>query len=128
MNDTLDLSGSWENQNGSLLTIQESDGGEFSGVFESKKGRAAADKHYPIVGVQNGEILSFIVNFNSEEENLHSITSFSARYLKSREGEDQIHTLWVLTRQFEDQQRTKPTQVWNSFLTNADVFTRIETG
>lgn len=123
----IDLSGVWLNQNGSRLTFTTPSTGQLQGVFESKKGRAAKGISYPVVGVQNGEVLSFIVDFNSEEENLQSLTTFSGRYLRNAEGEDQIHTMWILTRQFEDENRTRPTSVWNSFLTNSDIFTRIAT-
>jgi hypothetical protein len=35
-----------------------------------------------------------------------------------------LHTLWTLSRQFEDEAKAKPTQAWNSFITNSDVFER----
>ena len=44
------------------------------------------------------------------------------------EGLDTIHTVWVLARQFEDEACSKPTGVWNSFLTNSDVFSRESPG
>lgn len=41
-----------------------------------------------------------------------------------KDGVERLRTVWVLARAFEDEARTKPTQPWNSFLVNADVFTR----
>ena len=124
MSDSDELLGDWINQNGSCLRILEGEGSAIKAVFESKKGRAARGKEYQVTGSQNGEILCFIVNFDDPEENLHAMTSFNGRILKNEQGDQQIHTLWVLTRQFEDEARSKPTQVWNSFLINTDVFTR----
>lgn len=119
------VAGAWTNQNGSVLIVDHVDGGRFSGRFQSAKGRAARDRQYPVVGCQNGEILSFIVDFEDASENLHAMSSFSGRLTRSGEGAEQIHTVWVLTRQFEDEARTKPTQPWNSFLVNSDIFTRV---
>jgi|TARA_Y100000310_G_C20685443_1_gene818670 hypothetical protein len=118
------LLGEWINQNGSTLRILEVEDASIKAVFESKKGRAARGKEYKVVGSHNGEILCFIVNFTDADENLHAMTCFNGRIVTNENGDQQIHTLWVLTRQFEDEARSKPTQVWNSFLINTDVFTR----
>ena len=119
--DMADLTGEWENQNGSRLSIESVEGGLMRGSFRSAKGRAARDRYYPVHGVVNGEVVSFAVNFTDSEANLHSISSFSGRL----DG-DTMHTVWVLARQYEDAERTKPTQPWNAFLVNADRFTRVE--
>ena len=119
----IDLTGSWINQNGSVLEITETDAGHLGGTFTTRKGRVARDKRYPVRGVTNGELLSFAVDFRDTEEDLQAITNFTGRYAVDH-GEEQIHTLWVLARQFEDEAREKPTQVWNTFLVNSDVFTK----
>lgn len=119
------IEGTWINQNGSLLIVDRVDGGRFSGRFQSAKGRAARDRQYPVEGRQNGEIVSFLVDFEDASENLHAMSSFSGRLRRNGEGEEQIHAMWILTRQYEDEARTKPTQPWNSFLVNSDLFTRV---
>ena len=121
-----DIRGRWVNQNGSTLVIEEIDDGHIIGRFESLKGRAAKDIEYPVAGLQNGELVSFLVSFTSPEENLHAITSFAGRWENGSDGVQRIHTTWILSRQFEDSDMQKPTQVWNTFLTNGDVFTRTE--
>jgi hypothetical protein len=121
-----DVRGRWVNQNGSVLDIDTLVSGRFGGTFQSKKGRAAQDKTYPVLGIVNGELVSFAVSFDDGTTNLASITAFSGRLAKDRDGIERLHALWVLARQFEDEARTKPTQVWNTFLINADVFTRVE--
>ena len=121
-----DIRGTWVNQNGSTLVIEEVDDGQISGRFESQKGRSAKGVEYPVAGLQNGELVSFLVSFLSAEQNLHAITSFSGRWESDRDGIQRIHTTWILSRQFEDSEMQKPTQVWNTFLTNGDVFTRTE--
>ena len=116
-----ELIGEWVNQNGSRLRIDSvDDAGELRGAFRSARGRAAQGRPYPVLGVANGEVFSFAVNFTDDDANLHSISTFSGRL----DG-NTLHTLWVLARQHEDAARTKPTQPWNTFLVNADRFTKV---
>jgi hypothetical protein len=126
MHNQLDIVGRWVNQNGSTLVIDAVEDGHIIGRFESKKGRAAKGVEYPVAGLQNGELVSFLVSFDSPSENLHAITSFAGRWESASDGIQRIHTTWVLSRQFEDSEMQKPTHVWNTFLTNSDVFTRVE--
>ena len=116
----MELEGVWQNQNGSLLRIDEVRDGAFGGAFQSAKGRAARDRLYPVQGTVNGNLVAFAVNFVDEDANLHSISNFSGRV----EG-DVLHTVWVLARAFEDAEQRKPTQPWNTFLINADRFVRL---
>jgi len=121
-----ELLGRWVNQNGSVLVIEAVEDGRIRGAFESKKGRAARGHAYPVTGTANGELVSFAVSFDDGATNLASITSFSGRLARDAQGVERLYTLWVLARQYEDDARTKPTQVWNTFVTNTDVFTRME--
>ena len=123
----VDITGKWINQNGSTLIIEDVYNGNIRGKFESKKGRAARSIEYPMVGLQNGELVSFIVNFDSEDDNLHSMTSFSGRLQVDTDGVQNLHTTWILSRQFEDADRKKRTQTWNTFMINADVFIQTAT-
>ena len=115
----MELRGEWENQNGSILAIDEVRDGAFTGSFESAKGRAARGRRYPVRGTVNGELVAFAVDFVDDEHNLHSISNFSGRL----QGHV-LHTVWVLARAFEDAELSKPTQPWNTFLINADRFVR----
>lgn len=117
------VSGRWINQNGSVLDIEVASG-TLTGNYCSRKGRSASGKVYPLVGVINGDVLSFIVNWQDSEDNLESITSFTGRIQRDAAGVKAIHTMWVLVRRWENENRTKETGVWNSFLTNSDVFER----
>ena len=117
----MELEGVWQNQNGSILRIDEVGNGAFTGTFESTKGRAARDRRYLVQGAANGNLVAFSVNFVDDDANLHSISNFTGRI----EG-DVLHTVWVLARAFEDAEQRKPTQPWNTFLVNADRFVRYE--
>jgi len=115
----MSLSGDWENQNGSVLTIGPVQNGAFEGTFISTKGRAARNRGYPVRGTVNGELLAFAVDFADDADNLHSISNFTARLHGGV-----LHTVWVLAREFEDAECTKPTQPWNTFIVNADRFVK----
>lgn len=121
----MDIDGTWINQNGSTVSFVSAADGALSGAYASRKGRAARGKSYALTGRVNGEIVTFQVDWRTDRENLHSITSFTGRLGHDADGAPVLHTVWVLARQFEDEARTKPTQPWNAFLTNADVFHRM---
>lgn len=114
------------NQHGSTVTLECEPSGRLSGSYCTRKGRAASGKQYPLVGQMNGEVFAFQVNWIDESQNLAAITSFSGRLGRDSAGREALHTVWVLARQWEDEARTRPTGVWNAFLTNADVFIRME--
>ena len=119
MND-VDLRGRWVNQNNSILWIDAQADGRFSGRFTSNKGRAAKGLTCVVHGSVNGELASFAVSFRGDGHNLSAITSFSGRYVHGADGAEKLHTVWILARQYEDEARAKPTQVWNSFITNTE--------
>ncbi len=114
------LVGSWINQNGSRLEITFDSEGSIRGKFVSAKGRAAREKEYSVTGVRNDNLVSFIVSFETAERNLHSISTFAGRIVPGTPAK--IHTVWLLGREFEDAEQTKPTETWNTFTTNSDVF------
>ncbi|MCB1693821.1 MAG: hypothetical protein KDI19_13725 [Pseudomonadales bacterium] len=118
----MDVDGEWINQNGSILEIKVGESGEISGWYCSRKGRAASGKRYPLSGVKSDELLAFHVNWKDDAQDIHAITSFTGRCVES--PEPAIHTMWILARQYEDVEQTRPTGAWNAFLTNADVFVR----
>ena len=120
----MQIDGTWINQSGSTVELAADASGKLSGYYCSRKGRAASGKRYPLTGQLNGEVIAFQVNWQDAQENLQSITSFSGRLVRDGNGGEVIHTVWVLVRQWEDEQRTRPTGTWNAFLTNSDIFHR----
>jgi len=120
------IDGTWINQNGSTVELEADASGRLSGYYCSRKGRAAAGRRFPLVGQQNGEVLAFLVDWQDAENNLESVTTFTGRLGHDPDGREVIHTVWVLARRWENEERTRPTGLWNAFLTNADVFHRHE--
>lgn len=121
----MDLDGTWVNQNGSTLRLAVASDGTITGEFRTRKGRAAAGRSYDVVGRRNDGLVAFHVDWQDLEVNLHAMVSFTGRLLADEEGHDAIHTVWVLAREFEDQAQTHPTEAWNAFLTNADIWRRV---
>jgi hypothetical protein len=121
----MDVNGTWVNQNGSVVELHADGQGQLSGYYVSRKGRAVSGRRYPLVGQVSGEVLAFQVSWQDDQTNLHSITSFTGRLGRDADGE-LIHTVWVLARQWENEERTRPTGTWNAFLVNSDVFRRSE--
>ncbi len=117
----MELSGDWENQNGSVLSIGPVKNGAFEGAFVSAKGRAAQGRRYPVRGIVNGDLAAFAVDFAVDGDNLHAISNFTGRL-----DNGVLHTVWTLVREFEDADRTKPTEPWNAFIVNADRFEKRE--
>jgi hypothetical protein len=120
----MQIDGTWINQNRSTVEIHTDAAGCISGHYRSRKGRSAAGKAYPIVGQVSGDVLAFQVCWRDGDDDLQSITSFSGRLGRDASGAEVIHTVWVLVRQWENEERTRPTGLWNAFLTNSDVFHR----
>ena len=110
--------GVWENQNGSQLTIETVEDNQFVGTFDSKKGRAVQGQQYVVKGTINAELVAFHVNFGD----IGSIVSFSGRL--ARDGA--LHTLWILTREYSDEDRIKKTEPWNCFTVNSDIFVKLD--
>jgi hypothetical protein len=119
-----DLGGQWRNQNGSLLHLDVAADGTLSGWFESARGRAALGRRYRLHGCALGELASFVVPFRDDGADLAAITTFTARWYEDARGEH-LHALWVLSREYEDAAQSRRTQLWNTFLTNHDVFDRL---
>ena len=116
-----DLTGEWENQNGSRLSIESVDGGVIQGRLPVRQGAGGAGPALRRAWnrQRRGGFVRRQFSGRRRQSALH--LDFSGRL----DG-DAIHTLWVLVREFEDAERTKPTQPWNAFLVNADRFTRVE--
>ncbi|MEM7364607.1 MAG: avidin/streptavidin family protein [Pseudomonadota bacterium] len=120
-----DIDGTWVNQNGSTMVLTVHNG-TISGHYRSAKGRSVVGKDYGLVGIVNGDVLTFGVSWQDDEDNKESVTSFAGRLERADGDVVAIHTLWILARRWEDEQRTRETGAWNAFLTNADVFRRTD--
>jgi len=99
--------GSWKNQYGSQLTIEDINNGQIRGHFQS-----AVDKSIPaspISGICTGDLIIISVAGDKEGEKLAAWTGM----LK----DGRIETLWHVVMGGKG--------VWEAFLTGADTFSRV---
>ena len=99
--------GSWKNQYGSQLSIENDDNGHIKGSF-----RSAVDKSIPatpVDGLCTGNLIVIIAPSEKEGEKIAAWTGILR--------DDRIETLWHVAA------GSKGT--WEAFLTGADIFTRI---
>lgn len=110
------LSGTWHNQLGSVLVLEEDGSGALRGRYRAAAG-SAPDRSYAVAGSYDPEpfgpvtVLGFVVDW---AEN-HSVTVWSGQY--HRES-DQIRATWLLTTE------TSGTDDWKSTVIGHDVFRR----
>lgn len=70
MNGRTDLNGIWHNPYGSEMTLEVDKTGRISGKFRTGVGRVETKKDwdgswFDLVGFSNGDLVSFVVHFNS---------------------------------------------------------------
>lgn len=122
--DCEDVSGFWQNQLGSNMTIKLTPEnyitGEYSTAVESKKSAALISSN--ITGiykpVDNGALLSFSVLFNHGK----SLTTWVGQCMVCA-GEEILFTSWVLRNHY-----SKSVDRWMSNNINQDVFKRVRDG
>lgn len=66
----IDLNGSWHNGYGSDMNLEVDDSGVVRGKFRTAVGRAETktlwqNRWFDVIGFVNGDLLSFVVNFDS---------------------------------------------------------------
>ena len=107
------VSGQFRNARGSVLSLQTGPGGTLSGTFRSAVGNVPGTTRFPVVGVVNGDVTGFVVDFGKAG----SVGSWSGQ-LRG----DELVCLWHLSREVPD--ADEATALWSSVLTGSDVFVR----
>ena len=117
------FNGRWQNERGSEMTLYE-DHGRISGEYLTKVGDdRAKEKPFQLVGYCSESTIGFVVAWDKTG----STTSWAGRYYKDEEtGQEFIHTLWHLVRQSTDDDYNEEMPIWQSFLTNASLFKKVE--
>ena len=118
--------GKWRNELGSILNIVDvNPDGTLTGTYNTAVGDDdVVGKGEPVSGRYNGELISFIADF----EGTGSMTTWMGRYEQISEKargieEERINTVWVLGRTMEGEDDEK-VEMWATFLTNANTFTK----
>ena len=121
-NSTTRLKGTWYNQLGSKLTINEVQEGELTGSYETAVSTSGCAKGaFPLVGRTNTngnrQSVGFVVSWKNAQSNCNSVTAWSGQ-LQNVNGEEQLVTTWLLTVE------TDPKNNWQSTYVNKDTFKR----
>ena len=119
--DLATFAGEWSNSRGSVLKLSVKKGGQISGTFSTGIGEVEPGRPFKIVGVANGDLLSFIVNWETKG----SITAWVGRKTTDSDGNDSIVTMWHLARNAHNAEGGTPSS-WDAFLAGSDVFRRVE--
>jgi len=112
----LHLGGSWENQLGSVLNLEDDGAGGLGGFYQSATG-ATTGASYPVRGFYNlsdsrpCRVIGFVVDWGVH----HALTAWSGRYYPET---DSIHATWLMTTS------TTGEDEWRSTLVGQDLFRR----
>lgn len=115
------LAGTWYNELGSKIELVVRNDGTIEGVYEVVPGGVV--NIYKAVGAadmsafEGNRSFGFVVSWNNNYQNQHSITAWSGQYRRI-DGEEVLTATWLLTRE------TRPQDGWASTLVGSDVFKR----
>lgn len=107
--------GTWENELGSTMEIDEFDGANFSGTYTSAVSADRQAVKGKLTGTLVGDAIAFIVNW---KDNFSSVTAWSGLVL-GHDDVEYIHTLWLLASTPEEEE-----SAWQAIKAGADDFTR----
>jgi hypothetical protein len=114
------FTGRWRNERGSEMVLRQ-DGNAISGVYVSRVGdEKALGREQELTGFATGELIGFVVCWSASE----SLTSWVGRLVRG-DANWTLHTVWHLGRQWLEGEPRRGAEVWETFLTNTSVFTKI---
>lgn len=110
-------SGTWLSKGGSCLVFHIGDNGQLSGYYSTVHGRTEKGETFPITGFVNNEMIGFVCSWGKYT----SVSTWCGRW-KPEDGQDCLHVVWHLGRQFADEALTIPNELTFTFHTNAGKF------
>lgn len=109
---TAPVAGVYRNERGSLLHLEVA-GRRLTGSFRSAVGNVPSERRFGVVGVANGDVVGFVVDFDQAG----SVGTWSGQL-----RDDELVLLWHLSRDVQD--ADEKMGLWSSVLTGSDVFIR----
>jgi hypothetical protein len=115
------LNGIWYNKWGSRIDIRVLADGTIAGHYQTAVG--GTQGVFRLIGLvdtlafEGNRSFGFVVSWNNEYVNDHSMTAWSGQY-QVEGGDEMLTTTWLLTRE------TAPEDNWMSTLVGSDVFRR----
>ena len=107
----------FRNERGSELELVFHEGGRLGGTFRSGVGKVSAAQRFEVVGVYEGDVVAFTVNFAKAKT--------LGAWVGQRMG-DTLVCLWHLAKDVPDDDEAR--ELWGSVRTGSDVFELVPLG
>jgi hypothetical protein len=122
MGGKMTLLGTWYNELGSTLEINQAQGDTISGLYETAVSSSGCAKGvFSVMGRTDvdagGSTFGFAVTWLNDKSSCKSTTTWAGQY-QTIDGQEVLVTLWLLVM------RTSPDEDWASTLVGEDVFRR----
>lgn len=121
---SINIAGTWTNERGSVLELEEDEEGGLQGTYRTGLGRADVEKSYPLKGVRNDRCAGFVVGWAPDSE---SVTAWTGLIETDDTGTPlRMHTMWTLVRAGTTEERTGAlidAAPWQAFQVQGSVFT-----
>lgn len=113
----VDFTGTWRNQNGSILELRQLGSGNIDGRFESGVG----DNNQTLWVEVNGRALGDVVTFHAVFESFGTVVSWVGQHT-TKDGVGQLKTHWLHATNVTDQD--EPDWLWYANRIGNDTFNR----
>ncbi len=110
-----DFEGVWQNEAGSVVTLQVDEDGGVSGHYQTELGNPDNITRFPLTGFMQGDVLAFSVNF----EGFGSITTWSGQMSEDDRGRF-IRTMWLYSRDVAEEDEAE--ELWRSVVNGSATF------
>jgi hypothetical protein len=114
--ESVSLLGTWQNELGSVMTIEKVDGATFSGTYASSVSGGQGSVNGTLAGMVSGDAIAFTVNW---APTFSSVTGWNGLLLSDGSSVF-IYSLWNLASTPD-----QPENFWESILAGADLFEQI---
>jgi hypothetical protein len=117
------IAGTWYGQRGARLELTVAHGGRIEGKYYTSN-QDDISGYFELIGMSDtrsfggSRSFGFIVCWNNEYVNQHSVTAWSGQY-QTVNGEEVLVTNWLLTRE------TSPEDCWAATMVGNDTFKRV---
>ena len=115
---TIKLRGKWKNRLGSTMDL-EVRSNRIRGTYKTAVGAPEDSEGFPVLGVVNGDLLSFIVDWKEHG----SVTAWVGQHTTDKDGKERIETMWHLALNVAEPEEGQ--SLWGSVLTGQNTFTKV---
>ena len=111
--------GKWYSKKGSRLLIDiDSETGKITGKYATSHGRPDKDTFFDVTGWANGEMVAFTCSWGKHR----SVSTWCGQLRTDENGKEHLYVMWVLAREFANEEQTIKTSPTYLFHTNTGKF------